>query len=145
MYHSVTFITYPSLHSGSSQPTLHLSLLLFRYEPFPDVPLGVKARVAAIYEPPQISDDRTVELIDDPNAAKVDEVTEFIPLFELSASRTTIYLNFRLTFSRVPFQLCELLGLCRVGWIFTDLWAADPAKGTVHCIRNAVSFLLANT
>lgn len=38
-------------------------------------------------------------------------------------------------------QLCQSLGLKRVGWIFTDLWSADLTLGTVHNLRHDVSVL----
>uniref|UniRef100_F1L0V5 Nuclear protein localization protein 4 n=1 Tax=Ascaris suum TaxID=6253 RepID=F1L0V5_ASCSU len=85
--------------------------LIGRYEPFPDVPLGIKATVAAIYEPPQSSSSESVKFEEDPNEKLVDE-------------------------------LCSYLNLRRVGWIFTDLWSADSAKGTVHCTRHKDSFFL---
>ncbi|CAD5212060.1 unnamed protein product [Bursaphelenchus okinawaensis] len=86
--------------------------LIGRYEPFADVPLGIKAVVTAIYEPPQSSGDASVKFEDvDPN----DEVVD---------------------------KLCSMLGMSRVGWIFTDLWASDPQAGTVHCTRHKESFLL---
>ncbi|KHJ89927.1 NPL4 family protein [Oesophagostomum dentatum] len=40
--------------------------LIGKYQPFADVPLGIKATVAAIYEPPQTSSHDGVELIEDP-------------------------------------------------------------------------------
>ncbi|CAJ0587181.1 unnamed protein product, partial [Mesorhabditis spiculigera] len=85
--------------------------LIGKYEPFTEVPLGIKARVAAIYEPPQTTSENGFKLLDDPNKEAVD-------------------------------KLCNWLGLTRVGWIFTDLWTEDATKGTVHCLRNAKSFLL---
>jgi nuclear protein localization family protein 4 len=32
-----------------------IGIMFGRYEPFKDVPLGIKASVAAIYEPPQVN------------------------------------------------------------------------------------------
>ncbi|CAJ0932099.1 unnamed protein product, partial [Mesorhabditis belari] len=88
-----------------------VGFLIGRYESFPDVPLGIKAQVVAIYEPPQATSDNGVKLLDDKNKEMVDKV-------------------------------CDWLGLKVIGWIFTDLWSADLKKGTVHCTRNANSYLL---
>ncbi|KAL3091387.1 hypothetical protein niasHS_007180 [Heterodera schachtii] len=89
-----------------------IGFLIGQYEMFTDVPLGIKAAVFAIYEPPQRSTEDGVFLErDDPNGDKVD-------------------------------ALCTMLGMRRVGWIFTDLWTEDPRQGTVHCVRNEESFLL---
>ncbi|KAI6208200.1 NPL4 domain containing protein [Aphelenchoides besseyi] len=85
--------------------------LIGRYEPFLDVPLGIKAIVTAIYEPPQNSTESSVNFEQDPNDEAVD-------------------------------KLCEWLGMRRVGWIFSDLWAEDPQAGTVHCTRHEKSFLM---
>lgn len=86
--------------------------LIGKYEPFAEVPLGIKAVVTAIYEPPQTSTDSAVRFEpNDQNEAAVD-------------------------------KLCEWLGMRRVGWIFTDLWAEDPQAGTVHCTRHKDSYLL---
>lgn len=38
-------------------------------------------------------------------------------------------------------DIAKHLGLCRVGWIFTDLVADDVTKGTVKHFRNGVSSL----
>lgn len=85
--------------------------LIGTYEQFTEVPLGIKAVVSAVYEPPQICDTDRVKFEEDPDEETVD-------------------------------TLCELLGMKRVGWIFTDLWSANSKLGTVHCIRHEDSFLL---
>lgn len=85
--------------------------LIGRYEPFLDVPLGIKAVVTAIYEPPQSSTEKRVEFENDPNEKLVDD-------------------------------LCSWLGMQRVGWIFTDLWAENASAGTVYCTRHEKSFLM---
>jgi len=46
--------------------------LIGRYEKYDDVPLGIKAVVTAIYEPPQESSATAVRLLDDENSDKVD-------------------------------------------------------------------------
>ncbi|VDM58737.1 unnamed protein product [Angiostrongylus costaricensis] len=88
-----------------------IGYLIGKYQPFSDVPLGIKATVAAIYEPPQNCTPDSVELLEDSNENAVN-------------------------------QLCNWLGLRRVGWIFTDLWSADRVKGTVHCTRHKDAFFL---
>lgn len=82
------------------------------YEVHKDVPLGVKATVVAIYEPPQQSSSDYIRLsLPDENAANVEKVAEG-------------------------------LGLQRVGWIFTDLVTEDIKKGTVKYTRNGDSYFL---
>ncbi|VDN52617.1 unnamed protein product [Dracunculus medinensis] len=88
-----------------------IGYLIGRYESFSEVPLGIKATVAAIYEPPQSCSPDSVLLLDDPNDNLVDE-------------------------------LCSCLNLKRVGWIFTDLWSSNAAKGSVHYTRHKDSFFL---
>jgi nuclear protein localization family protein 4 len=85
--------------------------LIGRYEPHTDVPLGIKAVVTAIYEPPQSSTEASVAFEEDPHDELVD-------------------------------KLCSWLGMQRVGWIFTDLWAENAQAGTVYCTRHEHSFLL---
>ncbi|KAI8796398.1 nuclear protein localization protein 4 [Biomphalaria glabrata] len=48
-----------------------IGILYGRYEVFKDVPLGIKARVAAIYEPPQRTTVNKIELLDNPKEALV--------------------------------------------------------------------------
>ncbi|VDM72318.1 unnamed protein product [Strongylus vulgaris] len=54
--------------------------LIGKYQPFTDVPLGIKAVVAAIYEPPQTSSPDGVELCDDPNEKAVDQLCAWLGL-----------------------------------------------------------------
>lgn len=49
-------------------------ILFGRYETHADVPLGIRAVVAAIYEPPQHCARDQFELLDDPNEGAVDEL-----------------------------------------------------------------------
>ena len=48
--------------------------LIGRYEPFQEVPLGIKANVVAIYEPPQKCTESGVSFENDPNEEIVDEL-----------------------------------------------------------------------
>jgi nuclear protein localization family protein 4 len=48
--------------------------LIGRYEPFGEVPLGIKANVVAIYEPPQKSAENSVSFEADPNEEIIDEL-----------------------------------------------------------------------
>ncbi|XP_061611349.1 nuclear protein localization protein 4 homolog isoform X1 [Phyllopteryx taeniolatus] len=45
-----------------------------RYTEHKDIPLGIRAEVAAIYEPPQNATQNSLELLEDPKAAAVDEI-----------------------------------------------------------------------
>lgn len=57
-----------------------VGILLGRYEPYNEVPLGICARVAAIYEPPQNSARDGFELLDDPHEKTVDKLCEKLGL-----------------------------------------------------------------
>lgn len=82
------------------------------YETHKDVPLGIKATVVAIYEPPQQSSTDYIRLsLPDENERTVDEIAAG-------------------------------LGLQRVGWIFTDLVSEDLKKGTVKHTRNGDTYFL---
>nr|CAG4643945.1 EOG090X05T8 [Lepidurus arcticus] len=88
-----------------------IGYLYGRYEVHSEVPLGIKAIVAAIYEPPQESTRDEVKLLPD-------------------------------TREEVVKALASKLGLKRVGWMFTDLVAEDPQKGTVRHLRTSEGHLL---
>uniref|UniRef100_T1IW71 Nuclear protein localization protein 4 homolog n=1 Tax=Strigamia maritima TaxID=126957 RepID=T1IW71_STRMM len=51
-----------------------------RYEPHKDVPLGIKATIAAIYEPPQESSRDLVKLLPDEKKDVVDEIARYLGL-----------------------------------------------------------------
>lgn len=90
-----------------------IGFLYGRYETYDGVPLGIKAVVSSIYEPPQSTSQNHVELhLPNPNQDKVDAIA-------------------------------KKLGLTCVGWIFTDLVTEDPRKGSVKNFRgNADTYFL---
>lgn len=99
--------------------TQRFGFLLGRYEPYPDVPMGIKAVVEAIHEPPQ--------------EGHADGVTVGLP-WEQKA--------------RVE-KLAEACGLQLVGMIYTDLAAdtSDDTKrsqGKVIAKRHANSYFLSS-
>ncbi|XP_077359345.1 nuclear protein localization protein 4 homolog [Festucalex cinctus] len=51
-----------------------MGYLYGRYTEHKDIPLGIRAEVAAIYEPPQTATANSLELLEDPKAAAVDEI-----------------------------------------------------------------------
>jgi len=57
-----------------------LGYLYGKYEKHDNVPLGIRATVAAIYEPPQESTRDCVKLLDDPNEEAVDILTSHLGL-----------------------------------------------------------------
>lgn len=57
-----------------------LGFLYGCYEVTNDVPLGIRARVAAIYEPPQESTKSSIKLLNDPNDGEVEEMANSIGL-----------------------------------------------------------------
>uniref|UniRef100_A0A1Q3G1Y1 Nuclear protein localization protein 4 homolog n=1 Tax=Culex tarsalis TaxID=7177 RepID=A0A1Q3G1Y1_CULTA len=57
-----------------------IGMLFGTYEVHPDVPLGIRARVAAIYEPPQESNRDSIRLLDDEHAAEIDELARQLGL-----------------------------------------------------------------
>ena len=68
-----------------------IGYLYGRYEVYDGVPLGIRAVVSAIYEPPQETSRDSVKLtLPDPQEGFIDD-------------------------------LAQRLNMCRIGWIFTDL------------------------
>ncbi|XP_058128457.1 nuclear protein localization protein 4 homolog [Anopheles ziemanni] len=57
-----------------------IGFLFGTYEIHPDVPLGIRARVAAIYEPPQDSNRDSIRLLEDANDGDVDELAKALGL-----------------------------------------------------------------
>lgn len=51
-----------------------------KYEEYPDVPLGIRAVVSAIYEPPQVATKYSVELLEDPREQDVRELAGHLGL-----------------------------------------------------------------
>lgn len=57
-----------------------MGFLYGTYEVNTDVPLGIRAKVAAIYEPPQESTRDSIKLLDDESAEDVEEVAKALGL-----------------------------------------------------------------
>ena len=116
-----------------------VGLLFGRYESYDGVPLGIKAVVTAIYEPPQVA-------------------TNFkTTIYYLQKKNKNVCISFSSkvgTDSRIELEmpdpneervhtLCKKLGLKCIGWIFTDLITEDARFGSVKHFRgNANSFYL---
>lgn len=98
--------------------TQRFGYLLGHYEPYDKVPMGIKAVVEAIHEPPQ--------------AGETDGIVLGMPWDDEARIQ----------------ELAEWCGLCVVGMIYTDLEVADPTHsdptqaGLVSCKRHADSFFL---
>ncbi|RWS30642.1 Nuclear protein localization protein 4-like protein [Leptotrombidium deliense] len=89
-----------------------VGMLYGYYDQHKDVPLGIKATVVAIYEPPQ-------------------ESTRDVIKMQLPEKNISL-VN----------RIAQQLGLRRVGWIFTDLVPEDIKKGTVKHTRRADTYFL---
>ena len=82
-----------------------------KYVQHPDVPLGIRAEVCAIFEPFQ---DSTVNSL----------------RFQSNEAE------------KVAERIAQKLGLCKVGWILTDLIAEEQNKGTAKNTRNSETYFL---
>lgn len=61
-----------------------MGFLYGNYEVHSDVPLGIRARVAAIYEPPQESTRDSIKLLEDHNAKDIDEFAAAMGLVKVN-------------------------------------------------------------
>jgi nuclear protein localization family protein 4 len=103
-----------------------LGFLYGRYERYDEVPLGVKAVVSAIYEPPQTSGTDGVELTNDANIKSTDTNT--------SNEVTNVNVD----------EMAKKLGLRKIGMIYTDLMDDGSGSGKVVRRRHADSFFLSS-
>lgn len=86
-----------------------MGFLYGTYEINTDVPLGIRAKVAAIYEPPQESTRDSIKLLDDENAADIEEVAKALGLKKVNKRKrfyliTTVLTNVSHGFITLGFQ-----------------------------------------
>lgn len=74
------FIVESFLNYWRKTGNQRLGFLYGRYEHHKDVPLGIRASVAAIYEPPQEDTPDSIKLLEDPNEALVDKLASDLGL-----------------------------------------------------------------
>lgn len=103
-----------------------IGYLYGKYEVHADVPLGIRATVVAIYEPPQVA-----KFVSNHYCIILMGLCNFILYSVIQEStRDSIKLLPDEREATVE-QIARKLGLKRVGWIFTDLIADDIQRGTV--------------
>lgn len=68
-----------------------MGFLYGAYEIQPDVPLGIRARVAVIYEPPQEGSKESIKLLEDPHAKEVDELAAGLGLIKVCSTNFALF------------------------------------------------------
>lgn len=104
------------IDSWRTTGTQRFGYMYGRYEKFDNTPLGIKALVDAIYEPPQHDEQDGLTMDMKQVDKELDEVD----------------------------NLAEQMGLQRIGMIFTDLTDAGNGDGSVFCKRHKDSFFLSS-
>jgi nuclear protein localization family protein 4 len=104
------------LNYWRSSGSQRFGYLYGRYEPYLDVPLGIKAVVEAIYEPPQQDHFDGIELD--------------LPSWTLEENKIN--------------QVAEACGLVKVGMIFSDLIDDGTGNGGVVAKRHVDSYFLSS-
>ena len=86
------------LDSWRNTNSQRMAFLYGRYSKHPDIPLGIKAEVAAIYEPKQLNKPDSLKMLEDQQGIEAAD------------------------------KIAKSLGLVKVGWIFTDLIPLKDGK-----------------
>ncbi|KAF9160319.1 nuclear protein localization protein 4 [Actinomortierella ambigua] len=102
------------IHYWRSTGLQRFGYMYGRYEPYTEVPLGIKAVVEAIYEPPQEGDSEGVRIEDPIEGEKRAD------------------------------EMATACGLQKVGMIYTDLTDDGTGKGTVLCKRHINSYFFSS-
>lgn len=110
--------------------------LLGRYQQHGDVPLGVRATIAAIYEPPQLSGRDHVQLQGD--TVDSDVGNDSSNSDGAGGGSSCVYQQQMAS----VLKLAAVLQLELVGWVFTDLLSEDSSNGTVKHLRGADTWFL---
>ncbi len=104
-----------------------------RFEPYEKVPLGVKAVVSAIYEPPQSCGADSIQVTFQSSSSSNTPSSSSSSHFVTSQQE-----------AQVNEMALEVLGLEKVGMIYTDLLDTGDRDGSVVCKRHAESYFLSS-
>lgn len=120
--------------SGGKQ---RIGFLIGKYDIYPDVPLGVKAIVCAIYEPPQNNTRFKCQLEDSDcfgngRGGEGSSNSSSMDTDDDQGKKDTLE------------TLCKALGLQVVGLVFTDLEDKGEGNGKVHYKRHKDSYYLSS-
>jgi len=86
------------LDSWRNTNSQRMAFLYGKYSKHPDIPLGIKAEVAAIYEPKQLNKPDSLKILDDQQGLEIAD------------------------------KIAKNIGLMKIGWIFTDLIPLKDGK-----------------